>query len=83
METILVSKTEWEELVQLRNDLPTLLEKARKEAMNERLTQLHSKERENPEKRRQYAKQHYKSNREEILAKRREAYKRKTIQEAQ
>ncbi len=83
MESILVSKTEWEELVQLRNDLPALLEKARKDAMNERLTQLHAKERENPEKRRQYAKQHYKSNREKILTERREAYKRKTIQTTQ
>ena len=63
-EYVLVAKDELEALRRLKEELPEMLQKAR-----------HSKE--NPDKHRERSKKRYEQNKEDILAKRREAYRLK------
>lgn len=74
---ILVSKAELEELRKLKEELPTMLENAKKEHYKETLQMLTQRHRENPEKHREQSKKRYEQKKDEILAKRKEAYKRK------
>jgi hypothetical protein len=81
-ETINVPKAEWEELRKLKEELPSLLEKAKEEERKDALHRLHQRDKENPEIARKRAMKRYTLNKEEINAKRREAYKLKKTQSA-
>lgn len=79
-ETVIISKAELAELEELRKlkaDLPRLLEKAKEERDTERLKDLAKRNKENPEKHREQSKKLYHLKKEEINAKRREAYRLK------
>ena len=76
-ETVTVPKAEWEELQRLKEELPTLLVQAKEEEARDILHRLHQRDKENPELARKRAQKRYAHNKDEILAKRREAYKRK------
>ncbi len=76
-EMILVPKAEYEELKQLKENLPRMLEAAKEEGGMDRLKKLHQKEKEDPEKYREIAKNRYAANKEKIKARRREAYRAK------
>jgi hypothetical protein len=54
-EMVLIPKKELDELLQLKESLPLLLEQARKEGEMGRLKLLHQKAKENPEEHRQKA----------------------------
>jgi hypothetical protein len=58
----------------LKAEMPAVIDKVKQERDKERLKELSQRHKENPEAHRQVAKKHYAKNREEILAKRREAY---------
>jgi electron transfer flavoprotein alpha/beta subunit len=76
-ETITIHKKEYERLQKLEAELPAMLEAAKKERDKERLAKLRQKEKENPEPHRKKVLERYHKNKDEILAKRREAYRRK------
>jgi hypothetical protein len=76
-ETITIPKDEYEELLKLKADLPAMLEKAKEEEQKEALVRLHRRDKENPEGARKRALKRYNRNKDEINAKRREAYKAK------
>ncbi len=76
-EMVLVSKAELEELRKLKEDLPAIIEKAKAEEAKDALHRLHQRDKENPEGHRERSKKHYELKKDEILAKRREAYKAK------
>ena len=58
-------------------DIPSLIAKAKDERDKERFAALHEREKMNPEPHRKKVLENYHKNREEINAKRREAYKAK------
>jgi hypothetical protein len=76
-ETITIPKEEYEELLKLKADLPAILEKAKEEEQKEALVRLHQRDKENPEGARKRALKRYNRNKDQINAKRREAYKAK------
>ncbi len=76
-EMITIPKEEYEELLKLKADLPAMLEKAKEEEQKEALVRLHQRDKENPEGARKRALKRYNRNKDEINAKRREAYKAK------
>ncbi len=76
-EMVLVSKAELERLRKLETDMPVMLEKAKEEEQKEALVRLHQRDKENPEGARKRALKRYNRNKDEINAKRREAYKAK------
>lgn len=76
-EVVTISKAELKELRKLKEDLPILLEKAKEEERKDALHRLHQRDKENPEIARKRAMKRYTLNKEEINAKRREAYKLK------
>lgn len=76
-ETIVMNKKEVERLRKLEEDLPALLEAAREEERKNALIRLHQRDKENPELARARALKRYNLNKEEINAKRREAYRLK------
>jgi hypothetical protein len=76
-ETITIPKDEYEELLKLKADLPAMLEKAKEDEQKEALVRLHQRDKENPEGARKRALKRYNRNKDEINAKRREAYKAK------
>ena len=76
-ETVVIAKEELERLRKLEADLPALLEKAKADEAKDALNRLHQRDKENPELARQRANNRYKLKKEEINAKRREAYQRK------
>ena len=81
-ETVVVSKAELEELRRLKAELPSLLEKAKEEERKDALVRLHKRDKENPEGARQRAKRLYDLKKDEIKAKRRDAYQRKKAAKA-
>jgi hypothetical protein len=76
-EIVMISKKELERLQKLEADLPAMLATAKEERDKERLAKLRQKEKENPEPHRKKALERYHKNKDEILAKRREAYRLK------
>lgn len=79
-EMVLVSKEvlkELERLKKLEEDLPVIIAKTKQERDKERLKELSQRQKETPEEHRQTMKDYYTKNKEVILAKRREAYKKK------
>jgi hypothetical protein len=76
-EMITIPKEEYEELLKLKTDLPAMLEKAKEDEQKEALVRLHQRDKENPEGARKRALKRYNRNKDEINAKRREAYKAK------
>ncbi len=74
---IVVSKTEWERLKKLEEDLPHIIEKTKQERDKERLHELTQRHRENPEEHRRKERERYELKKDIIKAKRREAYKLK------
>ncbi len=74
---ITIPKEEYEELLKLKTDLPAMLEKAKEDEQKEALVRLHQRDKENPEGARKRALKRYNRNKDEINAKRREAYKAK------
>lgn len=81
-ETVIVSKAELEELRKLKADLPAIINKAKEDERKDALTRLHQRDRENPEMARERAIKRYNRNKDEINAKRREAYRLKKEAEA-
>lgn len=77
---ILVSEEELAELRKLKEDLPEIIEKAKEEERKEALERLHRRDKENPEAARERALKRYNRNKDEINAKRREAYQLKKSQ---
>ncbi len=76
-ELVTVTRAELEELRKLKEDLPALLQKAKEEGGMDRLKVLNQHHKENPEEHRRKAKQYYELKKDQILAKRKEAYKLK------
>ncbi len=79
-EMVLVSKEvlkELERLKKLEEDLPVILAKTKQERDKERLRELSQRQKETPEEHIQTMRDYYTKNKEIILAKRREAYKKK------
>jgi hypothetical protein len=76
-DTVVVSKAELEELRRLKADLPAIIEQAKLDRDKENLQKLTQRHKENPEKHRELSKRRYELKKDEILAKRREAYHRK------
>ena len=76
-EVVTVSAARLRELEALEASLPALLEKTKAERDKERLTILHEKQKANPEPNKQRTLANYHKNKEEINARRREAYKLK------
>jgi hypothetical protein len=76
-ELVTVSAARLRELEALEASIPTLLEKTKAERDKERLTILHEKQKANPEPNKKRNLENYHKNKEEINAKRREAYKLK------
>jgi hypothetical protein len=80
-ELITIPKAEWERLQKIEADLPALLEKTKQERDKERLQELSQRNKENPEEQRKKALKRYYRSKDEINAKRREAYKKKKLEE--
>ena len=76
-ELVTIPRVELERLQKLEAELPSLLESVRNESTKDRLAELHKKQKENPERHREQSKKRYELKKDEILAKRREAYQRK------
>ncbi len=76
-EMVLVPKSEIEKLRKLEAELPTIIEKTKVERDKERLKELAKRNKENPEHHREQSKKLYYLKRDEINAKRREAYRLK------
>jgi hypothetical protein len=76
-EMVLVAKEELERLQKIANEMPAVIDKVKQERDKERLKELSQRHKENPEEHRQKALKRYYKNKEEINAKRREAYKLK------
>lgn len=76
-DTITVSRAEWERLRRLEAELPAMLEKAQEEGGMNRLKILNQQRKENPEEHRRKSKERYELKKDQILAKRREAYRLK------
>jgi hypothetical protein len=76
-EMILVRKAEYERLKKLEGELPAVIAKTKEERDRERLKELSQRHKDNPDEHRQKALKRYYKNKEEINAKRREAYKNK------
>ena len=81
-ETIVVSRAEYDALLKLKEeheklkeDLPALIAQAKLDRDRENLEKLHDRDRENPEQHRERSKRLYNLKKDEILAKRREAYR--------
>ncbi len=68
---------ELERLRALEAELPALLTRIRAERDAEKLVELHQRDKDDPESARQRARNRYRLKRDEINAKRREAYKRR------
>ena len=77
MELVTIAKDELERLRKLEADLPALLEKARYEGGMDRLKALHQKQKENPKQHSENMLKRYHLKKEEINARRREAYRLK------
>lgn len=77
---ILVSEEELAELRKLKEDLPGIIEKTKEEERKDALFRLHQRDKENPEAARERALKRYNRNKDEINAKRREAYQLKKSQ---
>lgn len=73
----MVAEEEIERLRKLEADLPAMLEKARHEGGMDRLKILNQRHKDNPEEHRRKSKERYALKKDQILAKRREAYKLK------
>jgi hypothetical protein len=73
-EIVMISKKELERLQKLEADLPAMLEAAKEEERKDALTRLHQRDKENPDAARARAIKRYNRNKDEINAKRREAY---------
>jgi hypothetical protein len=82
-EMVLVAKAELEELRKLKEELPAIIEKAKAEGGMDRLKVLNQKNKENPEEHRRKSKERYALKKDQILAKRREAYRLKKETKAQ
>ncbi len=80
-EIVQISKEEFERLKQLEADLPSIIEKAVEQERKDALVRLHRRDKENPEAARERAIKRYNRNKEEINAKRREAYRAKKADE--
>jgi hypothetical protein len=76
-ELVTIPRAELERLQKLEAELPLIIEKAKEEGGMGRLKLLHEKQKENPEKHREKAMKRYNLKKEEINAKRREAYRLK------
>jgi hypothetical protein len=76
-ETVTILKSELERLRKLEEDIPAIIQRAKEEQYKDALAKLHQRDKENPEIARQRAMKRYAINKEEIKAKRREAYYRK------
>lgn len=76
-ETIVVPKAEWDALVALRDSLPSLLQQAKLDRDKENLARLTQMHKENPERHREQSRKRYNMKKDEILAKKREAYRLK------
>ncbi len=84
MELVLISRKELDELLELKRNLPELLQREREEALkkteNVRLTNLHKKDKEDPTKHRARAKRLYEK-KKDILKERRQEKKRQEAAE--
>jgi membrane protein involved in colicin uptake len=80
-EMVLVEKAELDRLRAIVNEMPAVIERVKQERDKERLKELSQRHKENPEQHRQNALNRYYKNKEEINAKRREAYKKKKAAE--
>jgi hypothetical protein len=76
-EMITVPRAEFEELIKLKQDLPTIIEQAKLDERKDALVRLHQRDKENPEQHRMRSKRLYELKKEEIKAKRRESYRLK------
>ncbi len=76
-ETVTIPRNEYDELLKLKEELPAIIEKAKLDRDKENLAKLTQRHKDNPEKYRELAKRRYELKKDEILAKRREAYQRK------
>jgi hypothetical protein len=76
-ELVTISVARLRELEALEASIPTLLEKTKAERDKERLTELSAKNKENPKAHSDHVLKKYHQNKEEINAKRREAYRLK------
>jgi GTPase involved in cell partitioning and DNA repair len=76
-EMVLISKAELEELRTLKEELPTIIENEIKCKDKERLKALAARAKENPQLRYEINSRWYNKNKDEINAKRREAYKKR------
>ena len=76
-EVVTVSAARLRELEALEASLPALLEKTKAERDKERFKELSAKNKENPKAHSEHVLKKYHQNKEEINAKRREAYKLK------
>lgn len=74
---VLVTIERLRALEALEAEIPTMLEKVKTESDKERLARLHEKARENPKEASEKALKRYYKNKEEINARRREAYRLK------
>ena len=74
---ITISQEEYDSLLKLKEDLPSIIERVKLERDKENLEKLHQRDKENPEQHRERSKRLYTLKKEEILAKRREAYRNK------
>ena len=76
-ESVTVPKEEYEELLKLKEELPSIIEKAKLDRDKENLAKLTQMHKDNPEKHREQSKKRYHQKKEEINARRREAYRAK------
>lgn len=76
---VLVSEAELEELRKLKEDLPSIVEKAKLEERKDALIRLHQRDKEHPEGHSKRNAKWYQQNKDEINARRRE--KRKLAKE--
>ncbi len=78
-ELVTIPRAELERLQKLEAELPSIIVKAKEEESKDALNRLHQRDKENPELARQRATNRYKLKKDEINAKRREAYKQKKM----
>ncbi len=79
-EMVTIPKVELERLRKLEADLPSVIAKAKEEGGMDRLKVLNQYNKEHPEEHRRKAKEYYALKKDQILAKRREAYRLKKME---
>ena len=74
---VIITAERLAELERLEKEIPTIIEKAKEEANQERFLKLREHDKENPEKHSKRTLKWYETHKEEINARRREKYKQK------